>query len=229
MKPIIIGNPNKNKLLQKKLISRINIDKKYLNSHLNFRNEILKKINKNMKVLDVGKSMRDDFIKISCKEIITLDINIFEDYPDVQFDLSEKIEIEKTELNQKFDVIICLAVLEHVYNPFNAIQNLRKMLNHGGVIYGYVPFLYHYHAPKDLNFQDYYRFTKDGLAYLLKDFKKVKIYPVRGRLSSAMHILFGSLWKKTFEKFKVNLILDSFFSKEKNSKQTGGFNFIAFK
>jgi hypothetical protein len=37
------------------------------------------------------------------------------------------------------------------------------------------------------------------------------------------------LWKKTFEKFKVNLILDSFFSKEKNSKQTGGFNFIAFK
>lgn len=229
MKPKIIGNPNKNKLLLKKFISKLNIDEKYLKSDLNFRTEIIKKINKNMRVLDVGKSMRDDFVKISCKEIKTLDINIFEDYPDIQFDLSEEIEIEKTELNKKFDIIICLAVLEHVYNPFNAIQNLRKMLKGRGIIYGYVPFLYHYHAPQDLNFQDYYRFTKDGLAYLLRDFKQVKIYPVRGRLSSAMHVLFGSFWKKTFEKFKVNSFLDNFFSKEKNLKQTGGFNFIAFK
>jgi SAM-dependent methyltransferase len=229
MKPRVIGNPNKNKSLLKKLISNLSIDEKYLNSHLNFRNEIIQKINQNMTVLDVGKSMRDFFIKINCKEILTLDINIFEDYPDIQFDLSEEIEIEKTELNKKFDVIICLAVLEHVYNPFNAIQNLRKMLNDKGVIYGYVPFLYHYHAPQDLYFQDYYRFTKDGLAYLLRDFNEVKIYPVRGRLSSAMHIFFGSFWKKTFEKFKINFILDGFFSKEKNTKQTGGFNFIAFK
>jgi len=229
MKPKVIGNPNKNKSLLKKLISNLIIDEKYLNSHLNFRNEIIQKINQNMTVLDVGKSMRDEFVKINCKEIKTLDINIFEDYPDFQFDLSEEIEIEKTELNKKFDLIICLAVLEHVYNPFIAIQNLRKMLTHNGIIYGYVPFLYYYHAPQDLNFQDYYRFTKDGLAYLLRDFKEVKIYPVRGRLSSAMHVLFGPFWKKTFEKFKVNFFLDSFFSKEKNLKQTGGFNFIAFK
>ena len=144
-------------------------------------------------------------------------------------DLSEEVEIEKTELYKKFDVIICLAVLEHVHNPFIAIQNIKKMLNHNGIIFGYVPFLYHYHAPQDLYFQDYYRYSKDGLAYLLKDFKDVKIYPVRGRLSSSMHILFGSVWKKTFEKLKFNLFLDRFFSKNKNSMQAGGYNFIAFK
>lgn len=225
----VIGNPNKNNSMLKKLISNLNIDEKYLKSNSNFRNEIILKINKNMTVLDVGKSMRDHFVKINCKEIKTLDVNIFDDYPDIQFDLSEEVEIEKTELNEKFDAIICLAVLEHVYNPFIAIQNLRKMLNENGTIYGYVPFLYHYHAPQDLYFQDYFRFTKDGLAYLLKDFKEVKIYPVRGRLSSAMHVLFGSFWKKTFEKFKVNIFLDRFFSKEKNLKQSGGFNFIANK
>ena len=182
-----------------------------------------------MRVLDIGKSMRGEFQKIKCKEIKTLDINIFENYPDIQFDLSEEIEIEKTELYERFDVIICLAILEHVYNPFIAIQNIKKMLTHNGIIFGYVPFLYHYHAPQDLYFQDYYRYSKDGLAYLLKDFKDVKIYPVRGRLSSAMHILFGSIWKKTFEKLKFNLFLDRFFSKNKNSMQTGGYNFIAIK
>ena len=67
------------------------------------------------------------------------------------------------------------------------------------------------------------------MAYLLKDFKDVKIYPVRGRLSSAMHILFGSIWKKTFEKIKLNLFLDFFFSKNKNAMQAGGYNFIAIK
>jgi len=207
----IIGNPDDNKFKLKKLIFNLNIDEKYLKSDLNFRNEIIDKIKNNMRVLDIGKSMRGEFQKIKCKEIKTLDINIFENYPDIQFDLSEEIEIEKTELYERFDVIICLAILEHVYNPFIAIQNIKKMLTHNGIIFGYVPFLYHYHAPQDLYFQDYYRYSKDGLAYLLKDFKDVKIYPVRGRLSSAMHILFGSIWKKTFEKLKFNLLLDRFF------------------
>ena len=103
------------------------------------------------------------------------------------------------------------------------------MLKNDGILFGYIPFLYHYHAPDNLYFQDYYRYTKDGLAYLLKDFKNVKIYPVRGRLSSSMHILFGSFWKKNFEKYRLNQLLDKFFSKDKNSKQTGGFNFIAIK
>jgi SAM-dependent methyltransferase len=224
-----IGNPDDNKLKLKNLIFNLNIDEKYLKSDLNFRREIIDKIKNNMRVLDIGKSMREDFNKIKCKEIKTLDINIFDDYPDIQLDLSEEVEIEKTELYERFDVIICLAVLEHVYNPFIAIQNLKKMLTHNGIIFGYVPFLYHYHAPRDLYFQDYYRYSKDGLAYLLKDFKDIKIYPVRGRLSSAMHILFGSMWKKTFEKLKFNLFLDRFFSKNKNSMQAGGYNFIAIK
>ena len=225
----IIGNPDDSKFKLKKLIFNLNIDEKYLKSDLNFRNEIIDSIKNNMRVLDIGKSMRGEFQKIKCREIKTLDINIFENYPDIQFDLSEEIEIEKTELYERFDVIICLAILEHVYNPFIAIQNIKKMLTHNGIIFGYVPFLYHYHAPQDLYFQDYYRYSKDGLAYLLKDFKDVKIYPVRGRLSSAMHILFGSIWKKTFEKLKFNLFLDRFFSKNKNSMQAGGYNFIAIK
>ena len=226
---IIIGNPDKNNSKLKNLISNLEIDDKYLKSNSNFRNEIIDHINDNMCVLDIGKSMRDEFKKINCKEIKTLDINIFDDYPDIQFDLSETVEIEKTEIYNRFDAIICLAVLEHVYDPIVAIKNINKMLKNNGIFFGYVPFLYHYHAPENLDFQDYYRYTKDGISYLLRDFKKIKIYPVRGRLSSSMHVLFGSFWKKTFEKYKFNQFIDRFFSKNKNSKQAGGFNFIAIK
>jgi len=225
----VFGNPNQKKQELKNLIKNLTLDERYLFKKKDFRKEILKNIDKNMTLLDVGKSMRDYFDEIVCVEKKTLDINIFENYPDFQFDLSEDIEIEKTELNEKFDVIICLAVLEHVYNPFVAIKNLRKMLKNNGIIYGYVPFLYHYHAPEDLYFQDYYRFSKDGLAYLFREFHNLKLFPVRGRLSSSMHILFGSIWKRTFEKYNLNPILDGFFSKDKNFKQTGGFNFIAVK
>ena len=58
-------------------------------------------------VLDVGKSMREKYKIINCNQKSTLDINKFFDYPDFQIDLSdENLEIEKTPLYQKFDVIL---------------------------------------------------------------------------------------------------------------------------
>ncbi len=225
----IIGNPLSNNSNLKEIIKKTIIEDKFLKKKIEFRDEIVSKIKSDMNVLDVGKSMRDRYERIVCKSKKTLDINIFEDYPDYLLDLSEKINIEKSELSERFDAIICLAVLEHVYDPFVAINNLRKMLKKNGVIYGYAPFLYHYHAPEDLSFQDFYRFSKDGLAYLFKDFRSITLYPVRGRLSSAMHILFGSFWKKTFEKYHLNPIADKFFSEKKNFYQAGGFNFKLIK
>ena len=53
-----------------------------------------------------------------------------------------------------------MAILEHVYDPSEAIKNLRNMLKDDGIIYGYVPYLYHHHAPKDLKFQIIFDFQK---------------------------------------------------------------------
>ena len=50
------------------------------------------------------------------------------------------------------------------------------MLKNDGIIYGYVPYLYYYHAPYDLKFQDYFRFSKDALANLFKDFSDVEYF-----------------------------------------------------
>ena len=221
-----IGNPEK---LNIELIKRINntkIDFFYIKKKSDFRDRILESIKFNESVLDIGKGMRDKFSQINSKNIETLDVNQFDDYPDIIFDLCDNLD---TGLIEKYDKIICLAVLEHVYNPFKAVNNLKKMLTKHGLVYGYVPYLYHYHAPKDLKFQDYFRFSKDALIYLFKDFSEITLFPIRGRISAPLNILFAGRWKKYVEKTSINIFLDKFCSEEKNLKQCSGFNFIAKK
>ena len=216
-------------IINKKLIEIIKntkIDHYYIKNNEDFRNEILNSIDKNDLVLDVGKGMREKFDLINSNKIETLDINKFENYPDILFDLCDELD---ESLIEKYDKIICLAILEHVYNPFLAIANLRKMLKNNGIIFGYVPFLYHYHAPNSLKFQDYFRFSKDALAILFRDFSNVRLYPLRGRISTQLNLLFPGRWKKYFEKLGINKYLDILCSDEKNFKQCSGFNFIIRK
>ena len=222
----IIGNPSlKNKQLQE-LIKKTSINNFYIKNQKDFREQILIKIDKNDDVLDIGKGMRDKFNKIISKSIETLDVNQFNDYPDIVFDLCDNLN---ESLKKKYDKIICLAILEHVYDPFKAVYNMKEMLKINGMVFGYVPFLYQYHAPNDLKFQDYFRFTKDGLSYLFKDFSNIEIFPIRGRISTPFHILFSSKWKKYIEKLNINILIDKLATDENNAKQCSGFNFILKK
>ena len=170
-------------------------------------------------------AMRDKHAKINANFLETLDVNDFGEYPDIICDICSDIN----GLENKYNKIICIAILEHVYDPAAAIKNLRIMLKNDGIIYGYVPYLYHYHAPKDLKFQDYFRFSKDALAYLFRDFKEVELFPIRGRISTPLNILFAGRWKKYIERTKINILLDNLVSDQINQKQCSGFNFIIKK
>tara|TARA_B100000401_G_scaffold428032_1_gene360194 strand:+ start:50 stop:727 length:678 start_codon:yes stop_codon:yes gene_type:complete len=221
-----IGNPE---IYNKELISKINeteIDLFYIKNKSDFRDKILNNINRDDFILDIGKGMREKFSKIRSKNVETLDVNQYDDYPNIIFDLCDQLD---KSLYEKYDKIICLAILEHVYNPFLAVDNLKKMLKKKGIIYGYVPYLNYYHAPNDLKFQDYFRFSKDALTYLFKDFSKVKLFPIRGRISTPFNIMFAGRWKKYLEKTSINIFLDKLSSDEKNIKQCSGFNFIIYK
>ena len=77
--------------------------------------------------------MRDKFNKIVCKNVETLDVNDFGTYPDIVCDICSDV----TQLENKYDKIICIAILEHVYDPFKAVFNLKRMLKNNGKIYGY--------------------------------------------------------------------------------------------
>ena len=222
----VIGNPQKtNKFIINK-IKNTKINYKYVKTQMDYRDQILNEINIENDVLDIGKGMREKFQHIHSKTITTLDMNDFGDYPDIIFDICDDLN---PNLHKNYDRIICLAILEHVYNPFLAVDNIFKMLKKDGILFGYVPFLYYYHAPDDLNFQDYFRFSKDALIYLLKDFQDLELFPIRGRASTPLHLLFGKRWKTYIEKTKFNIFIDKFMNDEKNSKQTSGYFFIAKK
>ena len=221
----ILGNPNKTHQDLINWINKIRINNYYLKNQKDFRDKILNEIHEDDHVLDIGMAMRDRHKKIKSKTLETLDVNDFGDYPDIICDICSDV----SSLENRYNKIICIAILEHVYNPFLAVTNLKKMLKNDGVIYGYVPYLYHYHAPNDLKFQDYFRFSKDALAYLFKDFSEVELYPIRGRISSSFHMMFAGRWKNYMEKTNINILLDKLSSNEKNLKQCSGFNFILKK
>ena len=221
----IIGKPSETNKKLITVIERVKFNNFYLKNKKDFRDQILSDIDSNDEVLDIGKAMRDKHQKIICKNLETLDVNDFGSYTDIVCDICSDVTV----LENKYNKIICIAILEHVYDPFKAVSNLKKMLKESGKIYGMVPYLYHYHAPKDLKFQDYFRFSKDALAYLFKDFSNVELYPIRGRVSSSFHMMFAGRWKNYMEKTNINIFLDKLSSDEKNLKQCSGFNFIVKK
>ena len=71
------------------------------------------------------------------------------------------------------DGIICNAVLEHVDEPFQAIDELHRILSNGGEMALYVPWIYPYHSVPC----DYFRYTQDGIRSLTHKFSEVKIVP----------------------------------------------------
>jgi len=222
----IIGNPQKKNEYLIDLIKKTKINNWYIKNQGDFRNYIVKEIKRSDDVLDIGRSMREKYDSINSNSLTTLDSNDFGDYPEIIFDICDNLD---ESLINKYDKIICLAILEHVYDPFKAVGNLKEMLKSNGMIFGFVPYMYYYHAPENLKFQDYFRFSKDALSFLFREYRYLEIFPVRGRISSSLNNLFAGRWKKYADKTKINIFLDKLSNDEKNSKQCSGFNFVAKK
>lgn len=64
--------------------------------------------------------------------------------------------------DNSFDLVISVAVLEHVRDPFAAARELERVLKPGGRIFAAVPFLQPYHAYPD----HFYNMTAGGLRNL---------------------------------------------------------------
>jgi SAM-dependent methyltransferase len=74
---------------------------------------------------------------------------------DLQFNLCEEIPNDRIE---QFDMIVCQATFEHLYNPVTALKNLANLLSLGGivVIHTHVPGFQYHQYPRD-----YFRFFPD--------------------------------------------------------------------
>lgn len=114
--------------------------------------------------------------------------------------------------------IVCLAILEHVENPFKSFAELHRVLKPGGSILLYVPFLYYYHAEQGY-YHDYWRFTRDSLEVLAKPFSTVEIQNVRGPLETLVRL--SPLGRGRFFQ-DIAFLFDRAFGKL-DSRQTSGY------
>lgn len=81
-------------------------------------------------------------------------------YPD--FDLCAPLETP-----ERFDVVICEQVIEHVADPQAAVANLRGLCAPGGEVIVSTPFLIRVHELPEYGMPDHWRFTPSGLRLLL--------------------------------------------------------------
>ena len=86
-----------------------------------------------------------------------------------------------------YDCVLCLEVLEHVRNPFQAVAEVHRILKMGGTLILSVPHLSRLHEEPN----DFFRYTKYGLQSLLDDagFEVLQITPRGGIFSFLGHQL----------------------------------------
>ncbi len=171
-------------------------------------------------ILDFGNSSRtlatlyEDLLE--GKKRVSVDIN--ECYkPDIVADICDLSMIE----DESVDGIICAAILEHVYDHHKAVSELHRVLRVGGQMFVYVPWLYNYHAPDSGEFKDYYRFSKDAIEYMFREFSSVETCPIRGKFETILNLTktFGK--RSIFHKYLGGIIraMDAY-----PDKQASGYN-----
>lgn len=126
-------------------------------------------------IIDVGAGLRPDYRE----DVINLEIV---PYPTTDVvAASEYLPFA----DDTFDLVISVAVLEHVRDPFAAARELARVVRPGGRIFAAVPFLQPYHGYPD----HYYNMTAAGLRNLFGGFDVERLdVPASG------HPLFALTW-----------------------------------
>ena len=132
----------------------------------------------------ITRSKLDDFLKThrSCGK--TLNIGCANLRYTSYFPYMVALDIDKTKepdiagdthylplIDESFDVVLCTEVLEHLKEPQKAIDDMRRVLKKGGKLILTTPFIFPLHDTPS----DYFRYTKYGLRYLLRDWDIAQI------------------------------------------------------
>jgi SAM-dependent methyltransferase len=199
-----------------------------------FFEEKLRKIcSEKKRIVDIGGSLRVDRSKNNRYDakraqwllplLKKLDYKILDVVPDYHPDIVGDIHDLPLPDNSE-DAIICVAVLEHVKDPFQASREIYRVLKPGGYALVYVPFLYYYHAEPGY-YGDYSRFSKDALELLFKDFKRREYRSVRGAVETLVRLSPFGRWRFPQD---VGYLVDRMTGKI-HSKQTSGYHIFLEK
>ncbi|HEX2851865.1 MAG TPA: class I SAM-dependent methyltransferase [Opitutaceae bacterium] len=151
-------------------------------------------------ILDAGAGSREDYLP----NVVNFEIA---PYPSTDvLGVGEELPF----VDNAFDAVFSLAVLEHVKDPFRCARELARVLKPGGTLYVAVPFLQHYHGYP----HHYYNMSHQGLANLFAGTLDVKEQRVleSGRpiwmLSWFLQIYCEGLPAAEREKFKRMTVAD---------------------
>jgi SAM-dependent methyltransferase len=149
--------------------------------HLNkFLKTYFQKINNEAIIINIGSGNSDISKFVSNLDIIPYNnVDIICDVTNLPFK------------NDSVDLIINMALLEHIPNQQDVINEIHRVLKpvdasgRGGVIYSYVPFIQGFHASPS----DFYRLTIEGTKEIFKKFTLKEIRLGSGPTSGFLWIL----------------------------------------
>lgn len=98
--------------------------------------------------------------------------------------------------NDKFDIVVCTEVLEHTLRPFDAVNEIHRMLKQGGLVLASSPFNFRIHGP----LPDCWRFTEHGWRMLFKDFEIIELSWLETKDRYLMPIHYTLIARKKNEK-----------------------------
>jgi len=101
----------------------------------------------------------------------------------------------------EFDCVLCTEVLEHLHTPQKAIDEMRRVLAVGGKLILTTRFIFPLHNIPG----DYFRFTRYGLQYLLREWKRVEIKEETNTIDT-FSVLFERLG------FQTNMLFNKYMS-----------------
>lgn len=122
------------------------------------------------KIVDIGVQDRRSWMGEDYKTLGIRDCDYIGDVQNMPFTDGE------------LDVVICTDVLEHVTNPFLAMDEIYRCLKPGGLLMAASPFIWPFHGTDELKdeadkYPDYWRFTHEGWGLLASKFSETTIMP----------------------------------------------------
>jgi hypothetical protein len=145
-------------------------------------------------ILDLGGIRDADYHKLIKGQHSIKVVNIDDEArADFSFNLENKFPIK----NDSYNNIICLNVLEHIFNYQNVVDESFRTLKSGGEIINVTPFLLNIHECPN----DYWRYTKQSLQKIFEKagFKEIEISEIGTGL-------FGAIYQLKFGFLKIDII-----------------------
>ncbi len=140
-----------------------------------FFNETMHSVRVHGDVIDVGSGPRpyyqDFFVQAQGTTFHSMDQK-----------LGDRTDFEKDALpfeDKKFDMVLSMNVLEHIYNHMHILREMVRILKPGGELVMFVPFFVIYHPEPGYSL-DCFRYTKDALTRMTAEagLKQVRIEEV---------------------------------------------------